>query len=488
MACPTRHPKPFILLAAAALLAFAESLGAQTVVNPRIVEFSPSADHNTTLPGGQPAVSRYDLEIYQAGASAPFQTTSMGKPSPATDGLVHYDFSGQVVGWPLPGGTYEMRATAVGPNGSGRSNASNPFTLSQYAFCTWAWSTASANVPATAGNGTVTLNTQAGCPWTASSSQSWLTITPASGNATATVTYSFAANPSSSPRTATITAAGQTFTVTQAGATCTITLSPTAASVPATAGSGTFALTAPTGCTWSASSNQGWLTVSPANGSGNGTVTFSYTANAAGTSRSATVTAGGQTFTVTQAGVTCTITLSATSQSVPASAGSGSVGVTSPTGCAWTASSSATWLTVTTTSGSGNGTVNFSYTANTSSSSRSATVTIGGQTLTVTQQGVPCTYSLSATAADLPSTGGTGSFTLTAQTGCTWTTSSDASWLTASPGSGNGNATIGFTATANTGSAIRVGRITVGGQTFTVTEAGGAPAAPTNVRVTSTGP
>jgi hypothetical protein len=143
---------------------------------------------------------------------------------------------------------------------------------------------------------------------------------------------------------------------------------------------------------------------------------------------------------------------------------------------------------VTTTSGSGDGTVNFSYTANTSATPRSATVTIGGQTLTVTQQGVPCTYTLSASSADLPPTGGSGSFTLTTDGGCTWTTGSDAAWLTASPGSGTGNATISFTATANTGSTVRVGTISVGGRSFTVTEAGGAPAAPMNLRVTATAP
>jgi hypothetical protein len=133
--------------------------------------------------------------------------------------------------------------------------------------------------------------------------------------------------------------------------------------------------------------------------------------------------------------------------------------------------------------------VSFSYAANTSITSRSGSVTVGGQTLTVTQQGVACTYTLSAASADVASTGGNGSFTLTTNNAaCTWTTSSDSSWLTASPGTGTGGATISFAATANTGSAIRVGKITVGGQTFTVNEAGGPPAAPTNLRVTSTAP
>ena len=377
------------VLAGSALLALAAPVAAQTVTNPRNVEFSPSVDHNTTLSSGQPAVSRYDLEVYQAGASAPFQTKGMGKPSPAGDGLIHYDFSGQVVGWPLPGGTYEMRVSAIGPNGTGRSTPSNQFTLSQFAFCTYGWSTASATVAATAGSGTVTLNTQTGCQWTASSSASWLTINAASGNATTAITYSFTANPATSPRTATITAGGQTFTVTQAGVACTFTLSAATASVAATAGSGTFTLTAPSGCTWSASSNQTWLAVSPTTGSGNGTVTFTYTANPSGTSRSGAITAGGQTFTVTQAGVTCTFTLSPSSADVPSAGGTGSFTLTTQTGCAWTTTSDSSWLTASPPSGNGNATISFAAAANAGSAIRVGRITVGGQVFTVTETSGP---------------------------------------------------------------------------------------------------
>ena len=54
---------------------------------------------------------------------------------------------------------------------------------------------------------------------------------------------------------------------------------------------------------------------------------------------------------------------------------------------AWTASTTASWITVNTTSGTGNGAVNFSFTAD-AGATRSGTVTIAGQTLTVTQAGV----------------------------------------------------------------------------------------------------
>lgn len=102
--------------------------------NPRRVEFLPSADHNARLPDGTPVVANYSFEIYMTGATAPFHTINLGKPAPGTDGIIRYDFSSTVPAWPLPGGIYEARVAAVGPNGSGRSSVSNrfDFNLSVY--------------------------------------------------------------------------------------------------------------------------------------------------------------------------------------------------------------------------------------------------------------------------------------------------------------------------------------------------------------------
>src|SRR5205085_2296676 len=56
-------------------------------------------------------------------------------------------------------------------------------------------------------------------------------------------------------------------------------------------------------------------------------------------------------------------------------------------GCAWTASSGASWVTITSgASGSGNGTVGYSVAANTGAA-RSATLTIATKTFTVNQAG-----------------------------------------------------------------------------------------------------
>ncbi len=87
-------------------------------------------------------------------------------------------------------------------------------------------------------------------------------------------------------------------------------------------------------------------------------------------------------------GGACTFSINPTSASFAAGAGTGSVSVTAAAGCAWTAVSNATFITITSgASGSGNGTVNYSVAANTGTASRNGTMTIAGRTFTVTQAG-----------------------------------------------------------------------------------------------------
>lgn len=85
---------------------------------------------------------------------------------------------------------------------------------------------------------------------------------------------------------------------------CAFTLSPMSQSFPRSGGSSSVNVTAPGGCSWSASSSAGWITITgSALGSGNGTVNFQVAANPGVTSRTATLNIAGQIFTVTQAGV-----------------------------------------------------------------------------------------------------------------------------------------------------------------------------------------
>jgi all-beta uncharacterized protein/BACON domain-containing protein len=345
--------------------------------------------------------------------------------------------------------------------------------------CSYSISPASENIPATGGPGTaIDIQTQSGCAWTAVSNAPWITITSsANGTGNGSVAFTVGVNTGAS-RTGTLTVAGRTFTVTQAavaGSLCTYTIAPMSQNAPASASTGTVAVTTGASCAWSATSNAAWITItSGAAGNGNGSVGYSVAANT-GAARTGTVSIAGQAFSITQAAaaVPCTYTIAPTSQNAPAGASTGTVGVTSGAACAWTATSNASWLTVTSgAAGTGNGSVGYSVAANTGAA-RSGSLTIGGQTFTVTQAAgaTPCSYSIAPTGQNVPDTASSGSVAVTTTAGCAWTASSNASWLSITSGaSGNGNGSVGFSVAANTGAA-RSGTLTVAGQTFTVNQA-----------------
>src|SRR4029450_8523381 len=103
----------------------------------------------------------------------------------------------------------------------------------------------------------------------------------------------------------------------------------------------------------------------------------------------------------------------------------GTVNVNTTTGCAWTASSNASWITISgASSGSGNGSVSYLVLANIGGS-RSGTLTVAGQTFTVTQAALVCSYSISPGSLKVEADAGTGSFNVSAQSGCSWTATSD---------------------------------------------------------------
>ncbi|HEY7191028.1 MAG TPA: BACON domain-containing carbohydrate-binding protein [Vicinamibacterales bacterium] len=324
------------------------------------------------------------------------------------------------------------------------------------------------------------MTASAGCAWTATSNESWIAITSgANGTGNGPVAFSVAAN-TGGARTGTATIASQTFTVNQAAgaAACTYSISNTEANIGPDATQGTVSVIAGAGCTWTATSNASWITVaSGATGTGNGQVLLTLAANT-GAERTGTATIATRTFTVTQRAFmpACTYSISPSSLSVGPGDGSGTVSLSTGSGCSWTTVSSAAWLTVTQgASGSGNGVIAFSVVAN-SGAARTATLTIATQVFTLTQAAgvAPCRYAISPTSQTVPASGGSGTTNVTTAGGCAWTASSNVPWITVTSGaSGTGNGSVSFTVAANT-AASRSGTLTIGGQTFTVTQS--APA------------
>ncbi|HMV47227.1 MAG TPA: M12 family metallo-peptidase [Blastocatellia bacterium] len=248
--------------------------------------------------------------------------------------------------------------------------------------CAYSLMPTAQNFPAAGGNNTVNVIADAGCPWTAVSNAAWINVTSgASGTGNGTVAYTVAVN-AGPQRNGTITIAGQTFTVTQ-GSGCTFSLAPQMQNFIAAGGNGSLTVTTAAICGWTATTNDAWINIISGSGTGNGTATFSVTANT-GPQRSGSILVGDQTFTVTQDSG-CTFSIAPTSQNFSASGGSSSVGVTTAAGCSWTAVSNDSWLTVTGgATGTGNGVVGYSVAANTGNA-RTGTITIAGQTFTVNQ-------------------------------------------------------------------------------------------------------
>jgi hypothetical protein len=462
-----------VLIATIVVMSVA-ALSAQTVLDPRYVEFNASPDHSRVV-NGVTLVSQYTLTIYPAGSSVAFDAVNLGKPTPGAGNIIRVDFLPLLHQLPTPGLMFEARVSADGPGGTTDSGVSNSFSYSP-ACSTPTLSPTSRSVSNAATTGSVDVTATTGCAWSAASNSTWITLTGAtSGMGSGTVPYSIAGNTAPTQRTGSLTIAGQIFTVTQSGAPCTFSLTPGAFSATAAGGSTSTNVTGPTGCPWTATSNAAWILLAGAtSGNGNGTVAFDIGPNPNASQRSGTLTIGGQTFTVTQAAAACTYAIAPSTLSVSHAATTSSAAITTPTGCTWSSASNAGWITVTGgASGTSNGSTSFSVAANPNASQRSGTLTVAGQTLTVTQAAAPCTYAISPTAQSISASAGIGSASVTTPTGCTWSSASNAAWITVTGGAtGSGSGSASFNIAANPNASQRIGTLTIAGQTYTVTQAG----------------
>jgi uncharacterized protein (TIGR03437 family) len=180
----------------------------------------------------------------------------------------------------------------------------------------------------------------------------------------------------------------------------------------------------------------------------------------------------------------CDYLISPTSAFIGGAGGTGLIQVTTGAACAWTAVSNNSWIVIEAGgSGPGTGGVGYRVLPNPTSVQRVGTITIASRTFTITQSaGEPCTFTISPPSANVAPAGGNGSIAINASaSSCTWSASSNASWITIDgSSSGTGSGTINFTVAANPNATERTGTMTVAGKTFTVTQrAAGSAGGPT---------
>lgn len=148
------------------------------------------------------------------------------------------------------------------------------------------------------------------------------------------------------------------------------------------------------------------------------------------------------------------------------------IGVSATSQCAWTASSTDSWITIQSVgSGTGNGTVQAKIAPNATAAPRSGSLRIGGKTLFVDQ--AFCTGTISPKTSSAPTGPSTVTLRLTAPSGCPWMASTSATWATfVSSASGTSTADLTVSLLPNTTSLARSVTVNAAGDQATIVQAG----------------
>lgn len=264
-------------------------------------------------------------------------------------------------------------------------------------------------------------------------------------------------------------------TVGPSPARCGVTATTNPSTFPAEGGSGTLTVSSARECSWSASSRADWISLAaPTDGQGDGTVRYTVAPNPVATARSGALVVGPETKEITQQPARCRFELSRRSFDLPPASGGGDIDVDAAAGCAWQATTAASWIDILDGArGSGPGRVRFRAAANPSVETRAASIEIAGLRVDVRQSGIECRYAIEPANAEAPPGGADGAIAVDAAAGCAWSAVSDEPWLTVTSGAdGSGPGQVRYRAAGNGGPSARTGRITIGGLVFTLRQAG----------------
>jgi len=405
----------------------------------------------------------FTLSATQAAASGAGQTGSINvtasAPTCAFTASSQAPWLSNVTAGATGSATISYTAAAnLGPIRSGTLLiAGQTVTINQASGCTAVLSTASVPVAAAGGSSTITV-TMSGpaCTWTATSNSPFISNIVADGTGSGSVSFTVGANLGAA-RTGTLSIAGQTVTVSQTSG-CTYLINPTGAQISAQGvGPYTFALTASDAtCPWTTQGHDPWVVINTPSGSGSTQISYSTTANP-GPARSSSIDVGGRTFTILQdEGCTANVTPSGTIQlSAAAQTTQFHLALSAQT-CAWTATSSNSWLSVSNGAGIGDDDVHFSVQANTGPERTLNVQLKNGQSVTV-RQASGCAVSLPSPTGSAFATGGNSTFNVDTANGCAYTAVTSAPWITAVSVTAQG---VSYEVAPST-EAKRVGTITV---------------------------
>jgi len=169
------------------------------------------------------------------------------------------------------------------------------------------------------------------------------------------------------------------------GEKCEISVTNNPSELPASGGTGTLTVTTSRDCTWSASTDAPWVSLTATSGQGAATVNYSVLPNPNGTPRRSQIVVAQHSVDVSQAPAPCRYDVSPATVTVDAAEHQVAITVTSPNGCAWTVRSEVPWIgRATPADGTGSATVRFTATAN-ATDARTGTVLVANATVRVNQ-------------------------------------------------------------------------------------------------------
>lgn len=248
---------------------------------------------------------------------------------------------------------------------------------------------ASQTISAAGGNVTVQVTTASDCTWGTGirSSDRFGNILTPSGTGSGTFTVEVPAyTASTGNRTATLFIAGNQFTLTQSGAPCVATFNTPGTAVQSAGATASAGVTAPNGCSWTATTSTPWIQLIQPSGDGTGAVNFLAGTNPSSTGRTGSIQIGTQTFFINQAGSSCTLTAVAAANAFSAAGGTSTVVVFGPVECSFNVLSDSNWLTLPASNAAGSRTLAFNVAPNTSGN-RVGILLVAGIPITIAQQG-----------------------------------------------------------------------------------------------------
>ena len=362
------------------------------------------------------------------------------------------------------------------------------------ATCTYTLSAATAQADAAGQSISVHVDTAASCAWTARAAAAWVTVSPASGSGPADVVMTVAPNDLTAERSMTVTIADKDFTLRQRGKaapSCSYALESGSSTFGADGGRGRVSVKTGIGCAWTARSESPWITLRVTSGTGPGEIEYDVAPFAGTAQRQTAIVVEQASFPVRQdppAPASCSYAVDPTSVALHWHGAPGDgfeTRLTTAPGCAWSATSGASWVELLTPAGgTGSAAMRIRIAAYTEQPTRRAPLEVrwptatAGQNVWVTQEG--CYYAISITTDAVPAGGGHRRVSVFAtpvsvdcSLGCPWTVTANAAWIHV-PGASSraGDDELFFDVDPNLTGVPRSGTLTIAGRTLTVTQGG----------------